>query len=208
MISARDTCGDAIEKRVSEVVPEDVVVHAEPQAPPAENLLESIRATAQRMGHAIHDLWVHQQGETLFVELHLEVNELLSLRKAHAQATALEEAILALPEHPTEVNIHIEPMGSGIATTKTSAGEMKELERSIEEFVNQLPAEYDELVNCHQVRVRQVEHRILASCHCVMKGELSVTDVHDVTATLEDRVKEKFPQIFRVTIHPEPDGER
>jgi len=53
-----------------------------------------------------------------------------------------------------------------------------------------------------------VEHRILASCHCVMKGELSVTDVHDVTAALEDRVKEKFPQIFRVTIHPEPDGER
>jgi len=199
---------DAIEKRVSEVVPADVVVHAEPQAPPAENLLESIRATAQRMGHAIHDLSVHQQGGTLFVELHLEVNEQLSLRNAHAQATALEEAILALPEHPTEVNIHIEPMGSGIATTKTSAGEMKELERSIEEFVNQLPAEFDELVNCHQVRVRQVEHRILASCHCVMKGELSVTDVHDVTAALEDRVKEKFPQIFRVTIHPEPDGER
>src|SRR5882724_8412007 len=199
---------DAIEKRVSEVVPADVVVHAEPQAPPAENLLESIRATAQRMGHAIHDLSVQQQGETLFVELHLEVNERLSLRNAHAQATALEEAILALPEHPTEVNIHIEPMGSGIATTKTSAGEMKELERSFEEFVNSLQAEYDELVNCHQVRVRQVEHRILASCHCVMKGELAVTDVHDVTAALEDRVKEKFPQIFRVTIHPEPDGER
>jgi cation diffusion facilitator family transporter len=199
---------DEIEQRVSEVVPADVVVHAEPQAPPAENLLESIRATAQRMGQAIHDLSVHQQGEMLFVELHLEVNEGLSLRNAHAQATALEEAILALPEHPAEVNIHIEPMGSGIARTNTSAGEMKELARAIEEFVNTLPAEYDELVNCHQVRVRQVEHRILASCHCVMKGDLRVTNVHDVTAALEDRVKEKFPQIFRVTIHPEPDGER
>jgi cation diffusion facilitator family transporter len=199
---------DAIEQRVSEVVPADVVVHAEPQAPRAENLLESIRATAQRMGHAIHDLSVQQQDGKLFVELHVEVNEALSLRNAHAQVTALEEAILALPEQPAEVNIHIEPMGSGIATTNTSAGEMKDLERSIEEFVNTLPSEYDELVNCHQVRVRQVEHRILASCHCVMRGELSVTNVHDVTAALEDRVKEKFPQIFRVTIHPEPDGER
>ena len=199
---------DAIEQRVSEVVPADVVVHAEPQAPPAENLLESIRATAQRMGQAIHDLSVQQQDGQLFVELHLEVNEALTLRNAHAQATDLEEAILALPEHPMEVNIHIEPLGSGIATTNTSAGEMKELERSIEEFVNSLPAEYDELVNCHQVRVRQVEHRILASCHCVMKGDLAVTNVHDVTAALEDRVKEKFPQVLRVTIHPEPDGER
>jgi cation diffusion facilitator family transporter len=41
---------DAIEKRVAEIVPADVVVHAEPLAPPAENLLESIRATSQRMG--------------------------------------------------------------------------------------------------------------------------------------------------------------
>src|SRR6266850_8531554 len=144
---------DAIEKRVGEIVPSDVVVHAEPHAPKGEPFFDSIRAVAQKKGLAIHDLSVHQQGEMLFVELHLEVNERLSLRNAHAQATALEEAILALPEHPTEVNIHIEPMGSGIATTKTSAGEMKELARAIEEFVNTLPAEYDELVNCHQVRV-------------------------------------------------------
>jgi divalent metal cation (Fe/Co/Zn/Cd) transporter len=199
---------DAIEQRVAEIVPADVVVHAEPQAPPAENVLESIRATAQRMGHAIHDLSVHQQGETLYVELHLEVNEELTLREAHAQATALEDAILALPEHPAEVNIHIEPMGSNIARTSSAAGEMKDLAGAIEKFVNSLAAEYDELVNCHHVRVRQVEHRILASCHCLMKDQLAVTKVHDVTAALEDRVKEKFPQIFRVTIHPEPDLER
>src|SRR5215470_15767288 len=113
---------DAIEKRVGEIVPADVVVHAEPQAPPRENLLESIRATAQRMGQAIHDLSAHQQDGKLFVELHLEVDEKLTLSEAHRQATALEEAILELPEHPAEVNIHIEPMGSKIATTSTSAG--------------------------------------------------------------------------------------
>jgi divalent metal cation (Fe/Co/Zn/Cd) transporter len=28
--------------------------------------------------------------------------------------------------------------------------------------------------------------------------------IHDVTAALEDRVKEQFPQVHRVTIHPEP----
>jgi len=195
---------DAIEKRVAEIVPADVVVHAEPQAPSAENLLESIRATSQRMGRAIHDLSAHQQDGKLFVELHLEVDEALTLREAHKQATELEEAILELPGHPVEVNIHIEPMGSNIATTNTSANEMRELARSIENFVNTLPAEYDELVNCHDVHVRQVQHHILASCHCLMKGALTITEVHDVTAALEDRVKERFPQIFRVTIHPEP----
>jgi divalent metal cation (Fe/Co/Zn/Cd) transporter len=38
----------------------------------------------------------------------------------------------------------------------------------------------------------------------VMSSELPITEVHDVTAALEARVKEKFPQIYRVTIHPEP----
>jgi divalent metal cation (Fe/Co/Zn/Cd) transporter len=41
-----------------------------------------------------------------------------------------------------------------------------------------------------------------------MRGALPITQVHDVTAALEDRVKEKFPQINRVTIHPEPVEEK
>jgi divalent metal cation (Fe/Co/Zn/Cd) transporter len=85
---------------------------------------------------------------------------------------------------------------------------MQQLSSSIEQFLNSLTAEYDELINCHNVRVRQVEHRTLASCHCTMKSSLPITQVHDVTAALEDRVKEKFPQVFRVTIHPEPVDDR
>ena len=195
---------DAIEKRVGEIVPSDVMVHAEPRAPQGEHLFEAIRAVAQRMGLGIHDLSALQQQGQLFVELHLEVDENLSLRDAHRQATQLEEGIRELRDGPIEVNIHIEPLGRHIATPDSGAGEMKQLSRSVEQFLNSLPAEFDELVNCHDVRTRQVAHHILVSCHCTMKGALSITQIHDVTATLEDRVKERFPQIHRVTIHPEP----
>lgn len=195
---------DAIEKRIGEIVPSDVMVHAEPRAPRDEHFFEAIRAVAQRMGLAIHDLSALQQSGRLFVELHLEVDEKLSLRDAHRQATELEEGIRQLRASPTEVNIHIEPLGRHIATPDSGGEEMKELSQSVEKFLNGLPAEYDELVNCHDVRARQVEHHILVSCHCTMKGTLPITQIHDVTAALEDRVKERFPQIFRVTIHPEP----
>jgi cation diffusion facilitator family transporter len=195
---------DAIEKRVGEIVPSDVMVHAEPRAPQGEHLFEAIRAVAQRMGLGIHDLSALQQQGQLFVELHLEVDENLSLRDAHRQATQLEEGIRELRDGPIDVNIHIEPLGRHIATPDTGAGEMKQLSRSVEEFLNSLPAEFDELVNCHDVRTRQVAHHILVSCHCTMKGALPITQIHDVLATLEDRVKERFPQIHRVTIHPEP----
>jgi cation diffusion facilitator family transporter len=199
---------DAIEKRIGEIVPSDVMVHAEPRAPQGEHLFEAIRAAAQRMGVAIHDLTAVQQAGQLFIELHLEVDENLSLREAHRQASELEEKIRGLRDDPIEVNIHIEPLGRHIATPDAGIGEMKQLSRSIEEFINGLPAEFDELVNCHDVRARQVEHHIFVSCHCTMKSTLPITQVHDVTAVLEDRVKEKFPQIYRVTIHPEPFEEK
>jgi len=199
---------DAIEKRIGEIVPSDVMVHAEPRAPQGEHLFEAIRAVAQRMGLAIHDVTALQHSGQLFIELHLEVDENLSLREAHRQATELEEGIRKLRDGLTDVNIHIEPLGRHIATPDAGAGEMKQLSRAIENFLNTLPSEFDELINCHDVRVRQVEHHILASCHCTMRGALPITQVHDVTAALEDRVREKFPQIHRVTIHPEPVEEK
>jgi cation diffusion facilitator family transporter len=199
---------DAIEKRIGEIVPSDVMVHAEPRAPQGEHLFEAIRAVAQRKGLAIHDVTALQQDGKLYIELHLEVDENLSLREAHRQATELEEEILKIRDGSADVNIHIEPLGRHIATPDTGIGEMKQLSHLVEDFINTLPREYDELVNCHNVRVRQVEHRILVSCHCTMKGALPITQIHDVTGALEDRVKEKFPQIARVTIHPEPAEER
>ena len=41
-----------------------------------------------------------------------------------------------------------------------------------------------------------------------MDGSLPIIQILDVTGALEDRVKERFPQVARVTIHPEPIEER
>jgi cation diffusion facilitator family transporter len=197
---------DRIEKRVAQIVPADTVVHAEPRAPRDEHLFESVRAVAQRLGLAVHDVTASQQDGDLFVELHLEVDENLSLSEAHRRATELEDGIRTLGngEGNVDVNIHIEPLGRHIATPDIRAGEMRQLELAVDSFLNRMPSSYDELLNTHDVRVRQVEHHILVSCHCVMKSDLSITRVHDVLAALEDSVKERFPQVSRVTIHPEP----
>ena len=192
---------DAVERRIEAIVPAaDVVVHVEPRARTDEHLFETIRAIAQRRGFAVHELSAHQYEGRLFVELHLEVDENSSLREAHHYATQLEEEILRVTEPGTRVNIHIEPLGARIS----SAEEMKELSHSVQDFLNSLPKEYHQLVDCHEAHVRSVDHKILISCHCSMDGNLPITEVHDVTALLENRVKERFPQIFRLTIHPEP----
>jgi cation diffusion facilitator family transporter len=191
---------DAVENTIGRMVPADVMVHVEPRARSNEHLFETIRAIAQRRGLAVHELSAHQLDGRLFVELHLEVDEKASLREAHHRATELESDILSAADPRALVNIHIEPLGARIP----GAAEMKGLSVSVQNFLNSLPAEYHELTNCHEVHVRTVEHKILVSCHCAMDGGLPITQVHDITAQLEDRVKERFPQIYRLTIHPEP----
>ena len=191
---------NAVEQRIGQIVPSDVTVHVEPRARTGEHLFETIRAIAQRRGLAIHELSAHQVDGRLFIEMHLEVDERSSLRQAHHLASDLEDEIRREANSGAQINIHIEPVGGEIP----NAEEMRGLSRSIQEFINTLPAEYDELVNCHEVHVRSVQHRILVSCHCAMLGDLPVAQVHDVIAELEDRVKRQFAQIARVTIHPEP----
>ncbi len=191
---------DRVERRISEIVPSDVVVHMEPRARSGENFLEAIRATAQRRGLSVHELSAHQVDGRLFIELHLEVDEGSSLRDAHRLATELEQDLLREAAGNATINIHIEPLGTHIA----GGEEMTELAARVRDFINGLGAEFYELTNCHDVHVRSVEHKILVSCHCAMDGNLPITQVHDVTAAVEDRVKEHFPQISRITIHPEP----
>ncbi|HEV2522733.1 MAG TPA: cation-efflux pump [Candidatus Acidoferrales bacterium] len=206
---------DAVEQRVGQIVPADVMVHMEPRAAAGEHLFDAIRAIAARRGLSVHEISADQLEGRLFIEMHLEVDEHLSLREAHRRATELEEEIRALPGvggssggAAPRVNIHIEPLGTHIASVDGRRGEMTGLGRAIEDYINTLPREYHELIDCHEVHVRQVEHKILASCHCAMDGSLPITQIHDVTGELEIRVKEKFPQIARVTIHPEPVEER
>jgi cation diffusion facilitator family transporter len=205
---------DAVEHRVAEIIPADVMVHMEPRAAAGENLFDRIRAIAARRGLSVHELSAHQLDRRLFIEMHLEVADELSLRAAHRQATELEEEIRTLADVPAPaagaapiVNIHIEPLGSDIAVVEARHGEMADLGHAIEEYINSLP-EYRELVDCHEVHVRRVEHKILASCHCAMDGNLPITQVHDVIGALEDHIKKRFSQVARVTIHPEPVEER
>ena len=195
---------EAVERRITGVIPADVVVHVEPRARRDEHLFETIRAVAHRRGLDIHELSAQQLDGQLIIELHLEVDETQSLREAHHAATELEEDIRAAADSEAIVNIHIEPLGAGIP----DAEEMKELGEAVQNFLNSLSPEYPELVDCHDVRVRSVEHKTLVSCHCAMDGRLPITDVHDLTAILESRVKAQFPQIYRLTIHPEPLEER
>jgi cation diffusion facilitator family transporter len=194
---------DAVEQAVQLIVPADVMVHVEPRPALGEHLFDAIRGAARRSGLAVHEISAQQLDGRLFVDLHLEVDERLSLREAHRRASELEERIREHTGPESEINIHIEPLGMQIRDARS----VDELTRAIEAHLESIRSRFPELTDCHQVRVRTVEHRILVSCHCSMDGDLPVTRAHDITAELEQSLRRAFPEIDRITIHPEPAGE-
>ncbi len=142
---------EAVEKKITQIVPADVVVHVEPRAKSDENLFEAIRAIAQRRGMSVHELSAHQFDNRLFIELHLEVDEGSSLREAHHRATELEQDILKETDPPS---IFVLPV---LVQSDRLAPATKELSRTVQNFLNSLQSEYHELTNCHEVHVRSVE---------------------------------------------------
>jgi len=72
---------------------------------------QKIRATILNHPHAkgLHDLRTRRSGTTVFIQLHLELDETLLLRDAHAIADELENAVRALFDE-AEVIIHEDPI--------------------------------------------------------------------------------------------------
>src|SRR4029077_11223406 len=134
---------DAVERRVGEIVPADVMVHMEPRAAAGEHLFDAIRAIAARLGLAVHEISADQLDGHLFIEMHLEVDEALSLWEAHRRASELEEEIRKLPgvaasadRCHAKVNVHLKPLGTHIAAVDGRRGEMTGLGRAIEKYIN------------------------------------------------------------------------
>src|SRR5579872_3204365 len=58
---------DAVEHRVAEIIPADVMVHMEPRAVAGEHLFDRIRVIAARRGLSVHELSAHHLDGRLFI---------------------------------------------------------------------------------------------------------------------------------------------
>ncbi|HUB01631.1 MAG TPA: cation-efflux pump [Terriglobales bacterium] len=186
--------------RVREVLPDaDVMVHSVPRARHTENIFDRIRAVAAHHNFNVHDISVQDIAGELHVEQHLELDERLSMKKAHDEVTRLEAEVRAeLPEIAT-ILTHIE---SEPATIET--GEQIVLEPGLEQRLRDAVKEFPEVKDVHEFQFKRIRDRLYVSCHCTLPDEMPLSRVHDVQTALETRFKHDAPELFRVLIHPEP----
>jgi cation diffusion facilitator family transporter len=181
----------------------DVVVHSVPIASLAESVHDRIRAVAARSNLTIHDVSVQEYDHKLHVEQHLEVDETMPLRDAHALATRLESEMRREIPAIATILTHIE---SEPATIERPAS--LERDRQLEVRLRRAAAAFPEILDIHEVFVTRAHtngaDRIQVSCHCTLPDDLPMAQVHEVITALEGAFKLDAPEVNRLLIHPEP----
>jgi cation diffusion facilitator family transporter len=190
----------AVTSRVRDVLPDaDVMVHTVPRARRSENIFDRIRAVATRHNFNVHDVSVQDLNGQLHVEQHLELDEKLSMKKAHDEVTRLESEMRTEVPEITKILTHIESEPATIETGEEIVRE-PELERRLKEIVKEFP----EVMDVHEFQFKKVRARLYVSCHCTLPDDMPLSKVHDLQTSLEIRFKHDAPELFRVLIHPEP----
>jgi cation diffusion facilitator family transporter len=193
--------GAAVEDGIKSLLPKaDVVVHIDPVCGSDETLAERIRAIATNKGQTVHNVVITEPGGRIEVELHVETDGTLELRRAHDQADELEAAVSAELPHIAKITTHIEPAHARQEplrdVTKSSA--------SLIQAVRKMAQETPGIVECHDVMVRKSGRDLFLTMHCTFTAGQSIRDVHAASSALEERVRREIPNVARVTTHPEP----
>jgi cation diffusion facilitator family transporter len=178
----------------------DVVIHTVPREARTESIFDRVRAVAARNNLSVHDLSVQSRHGRLQIELHVEIDENKKLREAHNFVTALEAEILRdLPEIDS-ILTHIESEPATIEQPDEALVE----DRRIEQALHAAAAAIAEILDVHAIAVGRARDHISVTCHCTLPDDLSMHRVHEAITALEDRFKLECPEVYRVTIHPEP----
>jgi cation diffusion facilitator family transporter len=191
---------DTVTARVREVLPDaDVMVHTVPRATHGENIFDRIRAVATRHNFNVHDISVQDLAGELHVEQHLELDERLSMKRAHDEVTHLEAEIRKEIPEITTILTHIESEPATI-----ESGEQIIDDPVLEQRLKDVARDFPDVMDMHEFQFKRIRDRLYVSCHCTLPDDMPLSRVHDVQTALEIRFKQDAPELFRVLIHPEP----
>jgi len=178
----------------------DVVIHTVPREARAESVFDRVRAVAARNNVSVHELSVQSHHGRLRVEQHVELDENMTLLTAHGFVSAMEAEILREAPEIDSVLTHIESEPATIEQPE----EIFEVDRKIEYALRATARLFEEIIDVHEIIVGRTVDHISLTCHCTLPDELPMMRVHEVITALEDRFKLECPEVYRVTIHPEP----
>jgi divalent metal cation (Fe/Co/Zn/Cd) transporter len=195
------TIAESVESRVQEIAPgADVVVHTDPREMERETMAKRIRAVAYRSQMPVHNISMHENRGRVYVDLHLEVDDHLSLQQAHDMASHIEKDLREDMPEITQVNTHIESRGTGMGDGQDVTSHEGVLVEKVKKITDEIAGQ----ARCHNVLVRRKGDKFSVSLHCHFEKDLSIIQVHNLSSRIEERLKNGIPGVDYVLVHAEP----
>jgi cation diffusion facilitator family transporter len=187
---------DQVERAVQDALPDsDVVVHVEPGT--EEALRDRVHAAALAVPRVreVHNVRLVTVNGGIEVGLHLKLPGDLSLENAHAVASQVEDAISsALPE-VVAVQTHLEPLRETAAGERTAPPDELAILTIVRELTGEPPRD---------VRLVRTDEGLLVFVTLHVAPDLTLAAAHALASEVEERIREKLPEIADVVVHTEP----
>jgi cation diffusion facilitator family transporter len=187
---------DRVEQAVQAALPEsDVVVHVEPRT--EEALRERVLAAAGGVPRVreVHNVRVVTVDGGIEVGLHLKLPGDLSLEDAHEVASDVERAISADLPSVVGVQTHLEPLREAAPGERTAPPDERGVIEAVQEVTGEPPRD---------VRLVRTEEGLLVFVTLRVAPERTLAEAHALASEVEERIRERRPEIADVVVHTEP----
>lgn len=147
---------------------------------------------AMRDVRSFHKLSVHMTGKRFYVEMHILLDGNLRFEETHRIASNIEREVKNVVPN-ARVTIHTEPIGG--------------VRESVWELVKDVAEGAPGSRGVHNIHIQEINGKLYVDLHLEVSADMTEKQAHDVSEQVENKLREKNPNIEEVTIHMESASE-
>jgi len=163
--------------------------------PISKIIIEELKQKIFVLDHVIgvHDIKIRTSGKSLFLEVHLSVEDHISIIHANEiikSIRTMSEKLFQLYE--VDCIVEMNPIAS-----EKSIGE------GLINLIFSMKSEYPEILDFKDLNIFRIENEYFISLIVIVDENLSLTEAHDICSGFEKEIKTEAPLISRVITHIE-----
>ncbi|MFX1479715.1 MAG: cation diffusion facilitator family transporter [Promethearchaeota archaeon] len=163
--------------------------------PVSSIIIENLRKEIFSLEHVVgvNTVKIRASGKTLFLEVHLSVEDHISIVHANEITTSIRNMSNKIfPLYEVECIIEMNPLAS-----EKSIGE------GLINLIYSMQTEYPEIITFKDLNIFRLEDKYFISLIVVVNESLSLMEAHNISTRFEEEMKKQAPYLSRVITHIE-----
>ncbi len=190
---------NTIENKIRNIIPNsDIVIHYEPVESTDETILDKVKMILNRIEMKAHNIEANVINDKYYISFHLEMNTNQNLDDAHKLATDLENKIKSEIPESEQVVIHIDEENPTIRETSLINDEI------LMNQIKNLAKSEKGVIDCKDITIQKIEGKYKITLSCLFDKSLLMSDVHDASNSVENKIYSNIKEVSKVIVHSEP----